>query len=209
MKNNSLHSSSINADISTVKNSFVQPNLPNSFSRFSTQTNDQFLRHLRQYWSNLSSARPTDTQFDKLNREIHYHISIESHIRGMSFDEIDLVWKMFINIFEISKDSSALTRVSDETFFFKCRYDGSHFELKIHLKSFFQIDNLKVKKFLDENRENNHLYKRAFVLADAVKNVLEFPDVKDKNLRNVPVSNSVHVLFMCAACTELFTQYIV
>ena len=176
MKNNSLHSSTINAG----QNSVVQPNLQYLFFKFSISTIDQFFRHLRQYWTNLSSARPTATKFDKLNREIYYHISVKGNIRKMTFEEIELVWKMFTDIFEISKDpidkkkSGAVLRVSDETsLFFKCRYDGSNFGLKVHLKS--------VKKFRDEHSEVLHyLFKLTSELAYAVINVLEFPIKKEE-----------------------------
>ena len=173
MKNNSIHSSTVHAGISTVQHSLVPTNL---VPRFSTSTIFKFCRYLGQYWSNIFSVRLTDTKFDKLNREIHYQISIRSQNREMSFDEIDLVWKMFTEHFVISKNLidkkiyKGLPCVSYEEFqFFNCRYDGSDFDLRVHLKSF--------KKFLHGQSENLHArqqHTNISLLADAVKNVLRF-----------------------------------
>ena len=156
LENNSIHSSVIHAGNSTVQNSLVPTNL-----------------RLRQYWSNLSSVRPTDTKFDRLNREIYYNIITESQTEKISFDEIDLVWKMFTDTFEISKDPidekncSALPQVSDETSLsFKCRYDGFYFGLRIHIKS--------LEKFLDEHGENLNQSILIFILDCAVEKVLGF-----------------------------------
>ena len=89
----------------------------------------------------------------------------------MLFDEIEVIWKIFTDTFDISKDLideknyNALSCVSDErSLFSTCRYDGSNFGLKVNLKSF--------KKFLDEHIDNLNLIIMTFYLAVAVKNQL-------------------------------------
>ena len=140
MENNSIHNSVVNAGVTTVQNSLVSTDLSYLFSNFSTSTIDQFFHHLRQYWSNLLSVRVTDTKFDKLHREIYHHISIKSQSSEMSFADIDLAWKTVKDIFEISKNPfdeqiySELPHDSNEGFkVFKCRYDGSDFELRVNV----------------------------------------------------------------------------
>ena len=52
--------------------------------------------------------------------------------------------------------------------FFKCRYDGSDFDLGVHFISFM--------KFLFEHHGNVHFSKMIVILGYAVDNVLEFPN---------------------------------
>ena len=165
LKNNSIYNSSVNAGVSTIKNSLVSANLSYLFSNFSTSTINQFFHHLRQYWSNLFGVRVTDTKFDKVHREIYYHISIKSQCSEMSFADVDLAWKTIKDIFEISKNpidekiNSELPHDSNEGFkVFRCRYEGSDFELRVNKISF--------EKFLGSK---NSPYKIAVLLPYAVE----------------------------------------
>ena len=160
-----INNSAVNAGVTTVQNSLVSTNLSYLFSNFSTSTIDQFFHHLRQYWSNLLSVRVTDTKFDKLHREIYYHISIKSQSSQMSFADIDLAWKTIKDIFEISSNPidekiySELPHDSNERFkVFRCRYDGSDFVLR--------VNKISLEKFLGSK---NSPYKIAVLLPYAVK----------------------------------------
>ena len=134
MENNSIHNSSVHAGVSTIQNSLIPKNLSILFH--------QFFRHLREYWPNFFSVRITDTILDKLNREIYYHITIRSHIIEMSFDDVDLAWKKFKDIFEISENPidekiySELSHLNDEFKVSRFRYDESDFELRVNLIAF-------------------------------------------------------------------------
>ena len=97
----------------------------------------------------------------------------------MSFEEIELIWKVFNDNFDISKNPidekkcGALLHVSDERYlFFNFRYDDSDFGLRVHIKSF--------EEFLDKHSQNFNLFVLNFILASAVKNVLEFPNEHDE-----------------------------
>ena len=154
LENNSIHNSAVKAGVTTIQNSLVSTYLSNLFSNFSSSTINQFFHHLRQYWSNLFSGRVTDTKFYKLHRKIYYHISIKSQSSEMSFADIDLPWKTIKDIFEISRNHldekirSELPYASNEGFeVFRCRYDGSDFELRLNLISF--------DKFLYDHSKNS------------------------------------------------------